>query len=125
MMDKPAKSPSILGSVWGQIEVEGFGKFKDVKLWPGGAREWDWAETGTSHNPGIQFADVEELLAHGIQVVVLSRGHYLRLLVSEEIQNRLRDLGIEVIVAETDEAVEQYNLLCERKAVGGLFHSTC
>lgn len=125
MVAKLAKSPRILESVWGQIEVEGFGKFKDVKLWPGGAREWDWSETGMSHDPGIQLADLEELLSHEIEVIVLSQGHHLRLLVPEKIQNSLREQGIEVIVAETNEAVRQYNLLCTNQAVGGLFHSTC
>jgi NAD(P)-dependent dehydrogenase (short-subunit alcohol dehydrogenase family) len=41
---------------------------------PGGGREWNWLETGTHHNPGIQIAEVEELLEHGAGVVVLSRG---------------------------------------------------
>jgi hypothetical protein len=48
--------------------------YKDAKLFPGGSREWDWRETGTEHVPGIQPADVQELLGHGAKVVVLSRG---------------------------------------------------
>ena len=48
--------------------------FKDVKLWPGGGREWDWGETNTRHEPGIQPSDVEELLVHRPDIVVLSRG---------------------------------------------------
>ena len=43
------------------------------------AREWDWNETGTQHDPGIQPADVDELLAHDPEVIVLSRGRELRL----------------------------------------------
>ena len=33
----------------GKIEVEGTGTLRDAKLFPGGAREWDWRETGTEH----------------------------------------------------------------------------
>jgi hypothetical protein len=29
------------------IEVAGRPPFKDAKVFPGGAREWDWRETGT------------------------------------------------------------------------------
>jgi hypothetical protein len=46
----------------------------DTRRYPGGGREWDWSETGTRHQPGIQPADVEELLTHGATVVVLSQG---------------------------------------------------
>jgi hypothetical protein len=38
----------------------------------------------------------------------------------------LQERGITTHVAETREAVEQYNALAEQGvAVGGLFHSTC
>jgi hypothetical protein len=36
--------------------------FKDCKVWPDGAKEWDWDLTGTRHQPGTQPADIEELL---------------------------------------------------------------
>src|SRR5262249_14300406 len=67
-------SPRIIDISWGHMEVAGLGSGKDFKLYPGGGREWDWSETGTRHVPGIQVADVEELLAHGARVVVLSLG---------------------------------------------------
>jgi len=102
------------------------GTIKDVKLWPGGGRAWDWGETGTRHSPGIQVADVEELMANGATVVVLSRGMEERLGVPETTVEELRARGIEVHVAETKAAVGIYNDLVEAgKAVGGLFHSTC
>ena len=56
-------SPAITHLSWGKLEVADHGTFKDAKLWPGGARAWDWSETGTRHEPGIQPADVAELLA--------------------------------------------------------------
>jgi hypothetical protein len=72
-------SPRITSVSWGRIEVAGLGTGKDFKLYPGGGREWDWAETGTRHSPGIQPADVEELVEHGATVVVLSQGMEERL----------------------------------------------
>ena len=67
-------APEILECRRGAIRVAGAGTFKDVKLWPGGARAWDWDETGPRHVPGIQQADVSELLEHGATTIVLSRG---------------------------------------------------
>jgi hypothetical protein len=124
MTDTP-HSPRILFVSWGRIEVEGVGVGKDFKLFPGGGREWDWRESGTQHDTGIQPADVEELLENGAVVVVLSRGMALRLKTSPETLHSLEQRGIPVHIKETKEAVDLYNQLAETQAVGGLFHSTC
>ena len=59
-MEQEANSPRVTHLSWGHLEVEGVdGSFKDAKLFPGGARAWDWNETGTNHEPGIQPADIE------------------------------------------------------------------
>jgi hypothetical protein len=107
------------------MDVEGLGVGKDYKLYPGGGREWDWSETGTRHVPGIQIADVEELLAHGATVVVLSLGMDRQLQVDPATLRYLEERGVEVHVVETREAVKLYNELADDAAVGGLFHSTC
>lgn len=86
---------------------------------------WDWGETGTRHSPGIQVADVEELLAAGATVVILSRGMDLVLQVPDATVEALEARGVEVHVAQTLEAVRIYNELALTTAVGGLFHSTC
>lgn len=124
-MNDRVTSPLITDLSWGHIEVEGCGSFKDAKLYPGGARSWSWKETGTEHEPGIQFTDVEELLEQGAEVVVLSRGVYGRLKVREGTLRKLEERGIETHVLKTKEAVKFYNQLREEKPVGGLFHSTC
>ena len=105
--------------------MEGGLRFKDAKLYPGGSREWDWRETGTAHVPGIQPADVEELLQKGARRVVLSKGIYRRLQVCPETLRMLRYEGVEVDILETKEAVRRYNAIRESEPVGGLFHSTC
>jgi hypothetical protein len=107
------------------MDVEGLGVGKDYKLYPGGGRAWDWSETGTAHVPGIQPADVEELLAHGATTVLLSQGMDRVLQVGPDVVRYLEERSIVVHVAETREAVRLYNDLVEGTAVGGLFHSTC
>ena len=69
-MSAASPSPPIKHLSWGRVEIGGHGTFKDLKLFPGGARAWDWNETGTSHSPGIQPSDVEELVAGGAKVVI-------------------------------------------------------
>jgi hypothetical protein len=119
------RSPLITHISWGRMQVEGLGIGKDFKLYPGGGRPWNWQETGTEHVPGIQPADVSELLDRGSEVVVLSRGMQLVLRTSPETLELLRERGIPVHVVETRAAVELYNKLAKDRAVGGLFHSTC
>jgi hypothetical protein len=120
-------SPRITHISWGQLEIDdGAQSFKDAKLYPGGARAWNWNETGTSHSPGIQPADVNELLNHDASVVVLSRGMNKRLQVKPETLDMLDEAGVETHVLQTKQAVERYNQLQEAgEAVAGLFHSTC
>jgi hypothetical protein len=119
------RSPRITHISWGRMTVEGIGAGKDFKLYPGGGHEWDWSETGTQHVPGIQPADVTELLDRGSAVIVLTRGMQLVLQTCPETLKLLRDRGTPVHVVETREAVALYNELVEYHAVGGLFHSTC
>lgn len=118
-------SPRVHSIAWGRMEVERLGVGKDFKLFPGGGRPWDWSETGTRHDPGVQPADVAELLEHGATTVVLSRGMDLVLRVPAETVRYLEERGVTVHVAETTEAVGIYNDLCATAPVGGLFHSTC
>lgn len=119
------RSPRITHISWGKMEVEGLGKGRDFKLYPGGGRDWDWTETNTHHVPGIQVADVDELLQQGSKVVVLTRGMELVLQTCSETLEYLRQKGIQVHVEETTAAVDLYNKLAETELVGGLFHSTC
>ena len=126
MSEQEVVSPRINELHWGRMAIDGVGSGKDFKLWPGGGREWDWMETGTHHVPGIQPADVEELLANGSQTIVLTRGMLLRLHTCSQTMSLLEAKGITVHVAETKKAAKIYNELVSRgEAVGGLFHSTC
>ena len=120
------KSPLIERIMWGEIEVEKLGIGKDFKLYPGGGRLWNWRETNTHHVPGIQVADVDELLQNGSQEIVLSRGMLLKLEVCFETKNYLKQLDVRFHVMETKMAAEFYNHLARQNVmVGGLFHSTC
>lgn len=124
-MHQPLVSPRVTGLSWGHLKIEDGRSFKDAKLFPGGAREWNWRETGTHHIPGIQPADVEELLDNGAAVIVLSMGMLRRLRVCPETLEMLRFRAVSFHAHQTEEAVRIYNELRQSEPVGGLFHSTC
>lgn len=128
MTDRHEKthSPRILSLKWGKMEVEDIGRGKDFKLWPGGGKGWNWQEHGTSHSPGIQVGDCEELVRNGCRVVVLSRGMLKRLKVTQEALDYLQNNDVEIVSEGTKKAVASYNRLARQgRKVGGLFHSTC
>ncbi|MEU8433432.1 Mth938-like domain-containing protein [Streptomyces sp. NPDC029216] len=120
------RSPLITHISWGAMEVEGLAAGKDFVLYPGGGNPWDWNRHGTRHEPGIQPADVRELLERGCTVVVLSRGMERRLKTMPETLRMLEEADVVVHVEETRAAVGLYNrLAAASEPVGGLFHSTC
>ena len=123
-MDQTPYSPRIKHLSWGRLETEDDG-FKDARLYPGGAEEWDWNETGTSHDPGIQPADVEVLLERGATVIVLSRGFQGRLGIAPETRRMLDERDIPAHFAKTEEAADIYDKLRDTEKVGALIHSTC
>jgi len=128
MMSEQIKtSPIITFFEWGKLEITGYDSpFRDAKLYPGGAREWDWSETGTRHSPGIQPADVDELLDNGARVIVLSKGVQLKLRTQKETLQYLESKGVEIFVLQTGKAIKKYNELAEAgEQVGALIHSTC
>src|SRR5438874_12845462 len=110
-------SPKISTLSWGRMAVEGVGEAKDFKLWPGGGRAWDWNETGTRHEPGIQPSDVQELLDRGSEVVVLGRGHDLALRAAPDTLDLLRQAGVTVHIEETAAAVDRYTELAQHAAM--------
>ncbi len=119
------EAPEISELSWGQV-VTAAGSFRDAKLWPGGGRGWDWNETGTAHQPGIQPADVRELLEHDPERIVLGCGQQEQLAVMDETLTLIEPHGASVEVLESRSAVDRYNALAaEGTAVAALIHSTC
>ncbi|KAJ3590075.1 hypothetical protein NHX12_008032 [Muraenolepis orangiensis] len=119
-------SPEVVSLSWGHMQVKGGSAYKDCKVWPGGSRAWDWRETGTNHRPGVQPADVEEVVAMGVDTLVIGSGMNQALQVQSSTLDLLREKGVVVRVLQTEKAVAEYNVLVGQGArVGGVFHSTC
>lgn len=117
--------PAIDDDGWGHITVAGR-TYKDVKLWPGGARTWDWSEHGTDHAGGIQPGDVRELLDNGADHVLLSRGRQRRLQIARATTDLLTHAGATHEILDTGAAISRYVALRDGGvAVGALIHTTC
>ena len=114
---------------WGKMQINIQGKeyyFKDCKIWPEGACNWDWNLTGTSHETGIQPSDIKDILEHDIEVMVLSRGMDKQMKVAPETEEMLKSRRIEYHIKDTRKTVELFhNLFQQGKRAGGIFHSTC
>lgn len=128
-IDSSQSTTQITHIEWGQMEISVNGEifiFKDCKVWPGGAKNWDWRLTGTRHQPGIQPADIQDIVGQGVEVMILSRGMQLMLHTCPETEQMLRERGIANFIEETKQAVKLFNELMQHgKRVGGVFHSTC
>jgi hypothetical protein len=116
---------SITSFQWGQIVVSSGRTFKDVRLFPGGVEEWDWRKTGTRHDPGIQTADLADLVTTKPDLVILSRGVDLVLQVPQATVDFARSHAATVLVLQSEQAVAEYNRRITSKRVVALIHSTC
>ncbi|KAL2867780.1 uncharacterized protein BJX67DRAFT_380719 [Aspergillus lucknowensis] len=115
------KSPRIKTITPCGLEIPGVGAGTDFKLYPGGGRFWDWSETQTKLETGIQVADVEELVQNGATTVVISRGRKNELQIQTEALRYLAERDITVLIANTRRAVELYCALVDTTPVGALF----
>jgi len=121
--------PEITDLSWGCIKVLHLGEslvFKDAKIYPGTAKAWDWGIMLTHHMPGIQYADIQEILDAGVEIIILTRGRHLKLMVSDALKEQIEQEDVTVHIAETEEAVAMYEQFRkEGRNVGIIVHSTC
>lgn len=111
---------------WGNITVKADSfSFKDVIIHNDSVEEWDWKKTGTKHDPGIQIADLIQIIDK-IDHIVLSTGFKNQLRVQDNTLNYIKFKKKNYYVLNTEEAVKKYNQLARAgHRVGALIHSTC
>lgn len=118
----------IVHSSWGKTIVEhnaSQNEYEDCRIWSTGSEKWDWKRTNTHHRPGIQIADVKDLIDKA-DIFVLSLGMDHMLEVMSETISFLIEKNKEVFLLQTPEAVNKYNELAQQgKSVAALIHATC
>jgi len=78
----------------------------------------------TSHKIGGW--EIEELLSNDPKIIIIGIGQNGAMEVDQDVIKKFQDKGIEVIVAETPQAVEIYNTRVKsEKHINALIHTTC
>ena len=123
-MSTAQDSPRV-GEHSGSDEVDTLGVFKDVKLWPGGGREWDWGETNTrARTFGIQPSDVRSCW-YTVLTSSSSVGRELRLQTQAETFALLAD-QVSTWSSTRRRRPLRLTTVSPQRVVGGvLIHSTC
>ena len=106
---------------FGHIEIDGTSYENDVIIFPDRVRDNWWRKEG--HVLNLQ--DLDEVLAEKPDTLVVGQGAHGRMSVPAETRREIEDAGIEVISANTDDAVEQYNELREYGKTVAALHLTC
>lgn len=107
---------------FGEIVIDGRRYFRDLILFPERVESGWWRREG--HNLSVE--DLEEVLKEKPEILIVGTGYAGLMKVSKEVRDRVKALGIELIVQRTEEACRTYNNLIQsgRKVVAAL-HLTC
>ncbi len=106
---------------FGVIRLDGREFRHDVIVYGDFVKKW-WRKEG--HR--VQLEDVEDLFELKPDIVVIGTGYYGVVKVDEDVVEKLKERGIEVVCEDSKRAVEIYNkLLKEGKKVALAIHLTC
>jgi hypothetical protein len=112
----------IEGYRFGRIVVEDVEYKRDLLIFPDRVESDWWRIEGHK----LHVEDIRKILDFEPEVLVVGKGAYGRMKITDEAETALSDKGIQVIAKKTDEACKEYNDLIKKgkKAVAAL-HLTC
>ncbi len=113
--------PEIQKFRFGRIVIDNVVYNRDVIIFPDRVRS-DWRRRD-GHKLALE--DLVEVLEGEPDVVILGRGVFGRMKVSDDIRECITKRGIELIVLRTEAASKAYNELRERRRVIAALHLSC
>ena len=113
--------PEIQAYRFGHIIIDGAEYNRDVIIFPDRVRP-DWGRGG-GHNLALE--DLAEALEGEPDVIILGRGVFGRMKVSESVRESITERGIEILTFRTEGACKAYNELRERRRVIAALHLSC
>lgn len=113
--------PEIDSYRFGQIVIDGQAHTNDVIILPGRVMGDWWREEGHV----LHTEDLDPVFDAAPATLVVGQGANGRMRVPSQTRRALEDAGIEVIVVDTDQAVEEYNQRRESGDVAAALHLTC
>ena len=107
---------------FGRIVVDGVEYTKDLIIFPDHVKSNWWRVEGHK----LHVEDLKSVLDYEPEVLVVGKGAYGLMKITEEAEKALSEKGIQVVAMKTKEAIGEYNELIEKgkKAVVAL-HITC
>jgi hypothetical protein len=107
---------------FGSITINAKEYIKDVIVFPDKVLCPWWREEGHS----LSLNDLKEVIALSPNTLIIGTGAYGVMNVPEETIEKLKELGIETLIAPTEDAVELYNKYLQNKQnVIACLHLTC
>ncbi len=113
--------PEIQAYRFGRIVIDGVVYNRDVIIFPDRVLS-NWRRRG-GHK--LVLEDLVEVLEDGPEVVILGRGVFGRMKVSEDLRESITERGIELVVLRTEGASKAYNEMRERQRVVAALHLSC
>lgn len=104
------------------IVINGKTYTTDVVVTPSSVRDDWWRRDGHK----LSMEDLEKIMKNGPEAIVVGTGYSGKMRVLPDVVNFAQDNNIELIVKNTEDAIEEYNKLENDKVnVIGCFHLTC
>ncbi len=113
--------PEIQELRFGRIVIDDVVYNRDVIIFPDRVRS-NWRRRD-GHNLALE--DLVEVLEGNPETIMLGRGVFGRMKVSEDIRALITERGIELVVLRTEGASKAYNEMRERRRVIAALHLSC
>jgi hypothetical protein len=107
---------------FGSIIINGKAYTSDIIIFPDGKvkASW-WRKEGHS----LSIEDIIDLVQSAPELIIVGTGAYGFMKAAKELESQLKDKGIELKTAPTDQAMKLYNALYQKRKLGACFHLTC
>ncbi|MEA3403078.1 MAG: MTH938/NDUFAF3 family protein [Armatimonadota bacterium] len=113
--------PRIEDYGFGRIVIDGTRYSNDVIIYPERVDDSWWRDQGHL----LQMVDLDGVLQANPDVLVVGTGAYGRMRLADGVEEALAQRDIDVVAAQTDEAVERYNELAPGRRTVAALHLTC
>ncbi|MCJ7568636.1 MAG: MTH938/NDUFAF3 family protein [Anaerolineales bacterium] len=113
--------PEIQSYRFGRIVIDDAVYKRDVIIFPDRVQS-DW-ERIDGHNLALE--DIVEALEDDPEVIIVGRGVFGRLKVSNDVRDLITELGIGLLIFRTEGACKAYNEMRKRQRVIAVLHISC
>lgn len=107
---------------FGKITIQGQVYTTDVRILPDGRILDGWWR---KHGHRLTLQDLDVVLSAKPEILVVGTGVHGRMLPEAGLEDTIRGMGIDLVIAVNDQAVRDFNRLVASRATAGGFHLTC